>query len=369
MHGRSIPDDPAVAQPIRTGMMIRDRDVRAEEDEVADDDRLRVALAMREAVADRQFGNGELDALSDQVDLVPGVITGFDDPAALTGLAEVDILLTSWGCPTIDERVLQHAPGLRAVVHAAGSVKTIAGDAVWAHDIPVSSMADLNALPVAEYVLAMILLENKRVLPVMSEHRRTRRFPDESVYAGAGNYRKRVGLISASKVGRRVAELLQPFDLDVVIADPYCSAAEIEALGATKIELDELFTTSDIVSLHAPLLPGTIGMITGELLGRMPDGSTFINTARGKIVDHDALIEEAARGRIRVILDVTDPEPLPEDSPLWDLPNVVLTPHCAGSKGAELDRMADGAIAEINRIAAGEAPRFRVPPERRHLLA
>lgn len=331
--------------------------------------RARVALAMGESVARRQFGGGQLERLGDDVDVLPGVITDFGDPPVRDKLAATDILLTSWGCPTIDESVLELAPGLRAVVHAAGTVKAMVGDAVWERHIPVCSMAELNALPVAEFVLAMILLENKRVLPIMDEHRRTRRFPDESVYAGAGNYRKRVGLISASKVGRRVAELLQPFDLDVVISDPYCPAAEIEALGATKIELAELFATSDIVSLHAPLLPQTIGMITGELLAQMRPASTFINTARGKIVDHDGLIAVAGEGQIRVLLDVTDPEPLPPDSPLWELPNVVLTPHLAGSKGTELDRMADGAISEINRIVAGEQPRFVVPSERRELLA
>ncbi|MBO0811723.1 MAG: hydroxyacid dehydrogenase [Microlunatus sp.] len=336
---------------------------------MSEQDRVRVALAMGETVAGRQFGNGELRGLSDRVEVLPGVITDFADPAARPVLAQVDILLTSWGCPAIDETVLAYAPRLRAVVHAAGTVKALAGQAVWDRGIPVSSMADLNALPVAEYVLAMILLENKRVLPVLDQHRRTRRYPDDAVYAAAGNYRKRVGLISASKVGRRVAELLQPFDLEVVIADPFCPAGEIEALGATKIDMAELFATSAIVSLHAPLLPSTIGMITGELFARMPDGSTFINTARGKIVDHEALIREARTGRIRAVLDVTDPEPLPADSPLWDLPNVVLTPHLAGSKGGELDRMADGAVGEINRIVAGQRLEFRVPPERLELLA
>lgn len=330
---------------------------------------VRVALAMGEAVAARQFSAGELDALDDGIEVLPGVITDFGSPQTCAQLADVDVLLTSWGCPRIDETVLQQLPKLRAIVHAAGTVKAMVGDAVWERDIPVCSMADLNALPVAEYVLAMIVLENKRVLPVMAGHRQTRTYPDESVYAGAGNYRKRIGLVSASKVGRRVAELLQPFDLEVVIADPYCPAEEIEALGATKVALDELFATSQIVSLHTPLLPETIGMITGELLSRMQDGSTFVNTARGRIVDHDALIKEAASGRIRAVLDVTDPEPLPADSPLWELPNVVLTPHLAGSKGGELDRMADGAISEINRIAAGAPLQFRVPADRRDLLA
>ncbi|GAB3921819.1 2-hydroxyacid dehydrogenase [Microlunatus endophyticus] len=332
-------------------------------------ERPRVALAMGEAVAERQFGGGRLDRLRDNVEVLPGVITDFAGPGARQLLAEADILLTGWSCPRIDGSVLEAAPRLRAVVHAAGTVKAMLADEVWDSGLLVCSMAELNALPVAEFVLAMILLENKRVLPITAEHRRTRRFPAEAVYAGAGNYRKRIGLISASKVGRRVAELLQPFELDVVIADPYCGAVEVEALGATKIELEDLFATSDIVSLHAPLLPQTIGMINSDLLARIKDGATFISTARGKIVDHDALIGQARTGRFRVLLDVTDPEPLPADSALWDLENVVITPHLAGSKGVELDRMADGAISEINRIVAGEEPLFRVPPERRDLLA
>lgn len=332
-------------------------------------DRARVVLAMGEAVARRQFGAGQLDRLSEDVDVLPGVITDFSDRAARERLGQADILLTGWSCPRIDGSVLRSAPRLRAVVHAAGTVKAMLADDVWDSGVLVCSMAELNAIPVAEFVLAMILLENKRVLPITADHRRTRRFPAEEAYAGAGNYRKRIGLISASKVGRRVAELLQPLDLEVVIADPYCSVEEIEALGATKIELDELFATSDIVSLHAPLLPQTIGMINSDLLALIKDGATFINTARGKIVDHEALIAQARTGRFRVLLDVTDPEPLPDNSELWELDNVLITPHLAGSKGVELDRMADGAISEINRIVAGQQPLFRVPPERRDLLA
>jgi phosphoglycerate dehydrogenase-like enzyme len=282
----------------------------------------------------------------------------------------VEILITSWGCPLIDETVLAHAPRLRAIVHAAGTVRGIAGDAVWQRDISVSSMADLNALPVAEFVVAMILLENKRVLPVMTEFRRTRAVPGESWYEpDVGNYQRRVGLISASRVGRRVAELLRPYDLEVLIADPFTTAEEIAALGARKVELGELLATSDVVSLHTPLLPETVGMIGKDELAAMPDNGVLINTARGKIIDHEALIIELESGRIRAVLDVTDPEPPPPDSRLWELPNVVLSPHLAGSKGNELRRMAAGALAEVDRLIAGRPLRHRVPPEARELLA
>lgn len=319
----------------------------------------RLALAMAGPVAERQFAGSELP-----------LITDFAGPTAQQVLSGVEVLITSWGCPTIDETVLAAAPALKAVVHAAGSVRAIAGDAVWQRDIPVCSMADLNALPVAEYVIAMILLENKRVLPLIDEFRRTRAVPGESWYEpDVGNYRRRVGLISASRVGRRVAELLQPYDLEVLITDPYATADQIAALGARKVELTELLASCPVVSLHTPLLPETVGMIGKEELAALQDGAVLINTARGRIVDHDALIAELESGRIRAVLDVTDPEPPPPDSRLWELPNVVLSPHLAGSKGNELCRMADAALAEADRVITGETLRFRVPPERRHLYA
>ncbi|WP_197680050.1 hydroxyacid dehydrogenase [Microlunatus soli] len=331
---------------------------------------VRVALAMPEELAARQFTEAEWDRLREIADPGDRVLTEYHSASAAAVLAEVEVLITSWGAPRIDATALSAAPKLRAIVHAAGTVRFLVADEVWDAGISVSSMADLNGLPVAEYTLAMILLENKRVLPVTEEFRRLRDRPAEEWYEpDAGNYRKRVGLISASRIGRRVAELLRPFDLEVVIADPFCDAAEIAALGATKIELDELISTSDIVSLHAPLLPETIGMIGTELLQQLRDGATLINTARGKIIDHDALITELRTGRFRAVLDVTDPEPPPADSPLWDLPNVVLTPHLAGSKGAEIRRMANGAIDEVARIVRGEPLQFQVPPERRNTVA
>lgn len=331
--------------------------------------RPRVVLAMSPDWARRQFQESERSRLVEIADLADAVLTDYHTDQARTVLADVEVVITSWGAPRMDAEALAAAPKLRAIVHAAGSVRFLASDEVWDAGITVSSMADLNGLPVAEYTLAMILLENKRAFPVSAEFNRTRQRPGEDWYQGVGNYGKRVGLISASRIGRRVAELLRPFDLDVVMNDPFCDAEQIAALGATKIELDELFATSDIISLHTPLLPETVGMIGADLLAKIPAGATLINTSRGKIIDHDALIGELRDGRFRAVLDVTDPEPLPTDSPLWDLPNVVLTPHLAGSKGEEVRRMANGAIDELERVVTGRPLRFRVPPERRQIVA
>jgi phosphoglycerate dehydrogenase-like enzyme len=169
-----------------------------------------------------------------------------------------------------------------------------------------------------------------------------------------GNRAKRVGLVGASRVGRLVIELLRPFELEVVLCDPFVSEAQAAALGVRKVELDELLETCAVTSLHAPLLPETTGMIGKRELARMPDGATLINTARGRVCDAEALEAELVSGRISAVLDTTEPDPLPDDNPLRGRDNVFLTPHIAGSLGTELPRMAALAIEEIGRFARGE---------------
>ncbi|MFC7101469.1 NAD(P)-dependent oxidoreductase [Nonomuraea rubra] len=156
-------------------------------------------------------------------------------------------------------------------------------------------------------------------------------------------------MIGASKIGRRVIELLRPFELDVLVADPYLT----DDLGVPHVGLDELFERCDVVSVHAPELPETHHLVSSARLARMRDGATLINTARGSLVDQDALVAELASGRLYAVIDVTEPDPLPADSPLYDLPNVLLTPHIAGSLGGELARIADLAVDELDRYARG----------------
>ena len=129
------------------------------------------------------------------------------------------------------------------------------------------------------------------------------------------------------------------------------------------MDLPELLRRSDIVSLHAPALPETHHLIGAEQLALMPDGATLVNTARGALVDTAALEREALTGRLSAILDVTDPEPLPATSVLHDLPNVMLTPHIAGSLGSEARRMSDHALDELARLVAGEPVRSPVTRE------
>lgn len=292
--------------------------------------------------------------LTHAADLDPTlVVRDFADPAVAGALADADVLITGWGCPRLDADVLAAAPRLRTVLHAAGSVRSLVGDAVWERGITVSSAVTGNALPVAEYTLAMILLTGKDAFTHRERFRAEHRHPSPVETAGTGNVGRRVGVIGASRVGRRLLELLRPFDFSVLLYDPYVTVSQAEALGAELVGLEELLRRSDIVTLHAPDIPETYRMLDAGRLALIQDGGVLINTSRGALVDPDALVEELVSGRLHAVLDVTEPEPLPGDSPLYRLPNVFLTPHIAGSLGNELERLGLIVVEELERVAEG----------------
>ncbi|MEW1776805.1 hydroxyacid dehydrogenase [Streptomyces sp. NPDC086777] len=295
-----------------------------------------------------------LTRLREYVEIDPTLVAqDFTDPRVRETLARTEVLVTGWGCPVLDAAALDAAPRLRAVLHAAGSVKGFTTPEVWRRGVVVSSAAAANALPVAEYTLAMILLAGKGVFAFRDLLRDRRAFPYGDIVPGIGNFRRRVGVVGASRIGRRLIELLRPYDLSVALADPYVDEAEAARLGVPLLPLDDLLRTSDVVTVHAPQTPETRHLVGARELALMPDGSVLINTARGSLLDHDALVEEVRTGRLTAILDVTDPEPLPADSPLYDLPGAFLTPHLAGSQGNEVARLGLTVVEEAGRLLAG----------------
>jgi phosphoglycerate dehydrogenase-like enzyme len=317
-----------------------------------------------------QFGAAELARLAATAALgEPLAADELNSSPVRARLAVVEVLITSWGCPRLDGDVLRHAPRLRAVLHAAGSVRGHVGRAVFDRGILVTTAADVNAQPVARYTLAAILWAAKRA-PFLATDARTHR--DD------WSYRQRHGelggsptvvLIGFSRVGRRVARLLQLVgDMKVFVVDPFADPAAVAATGAELVTLAEALPRADVLSLHAPLRPTTRHMIGGAELAALPPGATLINTARGGLVDHTAL-EQACRAGLHAILDVTDPEPLPRSSVLYELPNVAITPHVAGSLGAETRAMTASALTELERYAAGLPPLAAVTAESLELQA
>lgn len=317
--------------------------------------RPRALLVMAPATFERQFGREHVDRLAAAVDLsTPLVVPDF--AAASDLLASTEVLLTSWGCPSITVDVLDAAPRLRAIVHAAGSVRGLVPADIHERGVQVTTAADLNAVPVAEFTLAAIVFAGKRALPLAERGRHTPGSWDTSFAAGSlSNLGRTIGIVGFSRIGRRVMELLSVLDTGaILVADPFADRAEVEAAGGQLLPLPDVLAQADILSLHAPLLATTAGMIGSEELALMPDGATLINTARGGLVDHDALMRECRAGRLDAILDVTDPEPLPAGHPLLALPNVTITPHIAGSLGSETHRLADFAVDAVVAYAAGE---------------
>lgn len=325
--------------------------------------RPRALLAMDPVFLHQLFPGPLMRRLSAVLDFDPElVVRDFADPAAKAALAEAEVVVSSWGAPLLDDATLTAAPQLKAVLHAAGTVKWIIGKTGWERGLVVSSSSGANALPVAEYTLASILLAGKGIFQLREDFRKERTFTLGYVHPGVGNFGRTIGVVGASKIGRRVAELLRPFDFTVLLADPYVDEAEATALGAELVELDELCARADIVSVHAPDLPETEHLVNAERLALMRDGTVVVNTARGRLVDTDALTAEVLSGRLAAVIDVTHPEPLPAHSPLYDLPNVFLTQHVAGYHGNELSRMGLFMVEDAERYVAGEPLLHRVDP-------
>ncbi|MFD8492619.1 hydroxyacid dehydrogenase [Amycolatopsis sp. NPDC059657] len=287
------------------------------------------------------------------------------DPSALDG---VEVLLSGWGAPQLDSVLLGHATSLRAVLVAAGSVRPLTTPEFWAREIPIVSAAAANAIPVAEFTLAQILLGLKQVHRISRELRERQAYPPDPRVAGG--YRSKVGLLGLGEIGVLVASHLRNFDVEVLASDPVVDAAKAADLGVRLVELDELFSSCAVVSLHAPLLPETEGLVNGDLVARLEPGATLINTARGAVVDESSVIPVLAeRQDLTAILDVTFPEPPVAGSPLYTLPNVVLTPHLAGAMSAERGRMGELVAAELRRLILGHPLQHAVAPAAAHLRA
>lgn len=256
-----------------------------------------------------------------------------DEKFMIEALEGAEACVTCWGTPLITGKVLEHAPDLKLIAHAAGTPKAVITDAVWEREIRVFTAAPVIAIDVAETTLGAIITSLKHLVKfdkivrsgtwtsnktaVMSQMKRL-------------NYRLTVGIISASHVGRHLVRFLKPFGAKIKLYDPLISDFEAMQLGIEKVTLEKLMSESDVVTVHSPNIPATKNLVSKEMLSLMKDGSLFVNTARAAVVDEEALIKELETGRIYAYIDVFNKEPLPNDSPFLKLENVLLSPHISG---------------------------------------
>lgn len=279
-------------------------------------------------------------------------------------LADIQVIFSTWGMPCLTPEQLALMPNLQAVFYAAGTVKGFASP-LFDRNITVVSAWAANAVPVAEYTLSQILFglklgwQHRRQLQENPGQQGWKHLPTPGVYGAT------VGLVSLGMIGRKVCQLLKPFQIRKLAYDPFVRDETLRELGAVRADsLEEIFATGDIVTIHTPWLKETEGIVNGKLLSLMKPNATFINTSRGALVKEDELIEVlTARPDLTAVLDVTWPEPPPADSPMYRLPNIVLTPHIAGSMGDEVLRMADLMIEEFLLWAEGQPLRYAVTRE------
>ncbi|MFF3503355.1 hydroxyacid dehydrogenase [Streptomyces sp. NPDC003247] len=323
-------------------------------------------VVMSRSSFEAHFDPSRLERLAELVTLdAPCWTDGLDTPHARTRLARAEVLITSWGAPELTPARLAAAPRLKAVLHGAGSVRGLVGDEVWRRGIQVTSAADANAVPVAEYTLAAVIFAGKKAPFLAADERRAYGgWGSVTGYGDLSNFERTVGIVGFSRIGRRVVELLKVLGgTTCLVADPYADPEEVARAGARLVTLDDMLPQVHVLSVHAPELPETHHLIGAEQLRRLPDAATLINTARGSLVDSDALAAECASGRLFAIIDVTDPEPLPADSPLRHTARVMVTPHIAGSLGTEIGRLTDHVLDELSRWTSHQPLRSEITAE------
>ncbi len=270
-----------------------------------------------------------------------------------------EVIITSWDSPVISKEILDVCPDLKAVIHAAGSVKPVVSEEFINRKVRITGSAVAIGEGVAETALGFAISACKGFYR-LNEDTKNKLWNENTKSYVKDFYDINVGVISGGFVGRHMVKLLKNFHVDVLMYDPILSAEEIEKIGAKKVELNELMSESDVVSIHAPSIPATDNMINKDNLALMKDGAVLINTSRGSVINEQELIEELEKGRIFACIDVTNPEPPAKDNKLRDLDNVVLTPHIAGTVTNGLKRIALHVCEELERLLNGEKMRTEV---------
>ena len=301
---------------------------------------------------DKLYSQRSLNKFSTLGDLVFNQ-QGPDVDAVKAAIAGADVAVTSWGNTTLTEDILDQCPNLKLVVHAAGTVKPIVSDAMWERGIRVTGSPKPLGIGVAETALGLTIAASKNVFTLNGS------LHNGGWAEGKENIRElyelTVGVISAGWVGRHYIKLLQNFDVEVLLYDPFVSDEQAAAMGCKKADLETLLKASDIVSIHAPSIPATDNMFNADTLKLMKKDAVLINTSRGSLIDEAVLYAHMKAGNLKyACLDVFKPEPPAVDNPLRTLPNVILTPHLAGLAANGQRRIGMHAAEEIERFLKGE---------------
>ncbi|MBQ7906368.1 MAG: hydroxyacid dehydrogenase [Clostridia bacterium] len=327
-----------------------------------------VYLVNKKSNVDYVYSKESQERIKRLVDIDEEIYCQEDLEANPEGFKDVEYVFSTWSMPGGGEDKDDFArffPNCKAFFYAAGSVKYFA-DHWLDKGIRIFSAFAANAIPVAEYSVAQILLANKGFFHA------SRMFNCPQKHGEAwdvskkhcGNYDAKIGIIGAGMIGRKVIELLKPYKLNILVFDKFLSEEQIATLDATKATLEEIFETCDVVSNHLANVPATVGMLNGEHFAKMKEYATFINTGRGAQICEDEMLSVLSQRKdITALLDVTVDEPPVEDSLFYTLENVVLTPHIAGSQANEVQRMSELVVDQFENLLAGKPTQYEITKE------
>jgi D-3-phosphoglycerate dehydrogenase len=310
---------------------------------------------------------------------------------AIASVTDLELEVLTRKCATEDEIVdlAQDADALvvstrhpitRSVLQRLGRTRVVGSYGVGLDHIDLPAAAELGVVithypqyctnEVADHAMSLILALNRRIHELDQDLRQgawnRQMARTQQILRGpvAPLREQTLGIVGLGRIGTKVAERARPFGLTVIAADPYLDAQTTVSRGAELVTLDELLQRADIVSLHCYLSPQTEGIIDARALGLMKPTAFLVNTARGPLVDLDAVVDALQRCVIAgAALDVVYPEPLPDDSPLYQLPNVILTPHSAYYSERSIELVRSETLHDTINVLRGMQPRTVANPD------
>ncbi len=275
---------------------------------------------------------------------------------------DVEYIFSTWSMTQLNEEEIKaYLPSLKCVFYAAGTVQYFARPFLNC-GVKVFSAWAANAVPVAEYTVAQIVLANKGFYQnsKMSCKEDFNVMRDTVDYYG-GNFNAKIGIIGAGMIGKLVIKMLKNYKFDILVFDPFLPDNTAKELGVTKVSLEELFKQCKVTSNHLANNAQTKGMLTYSHFASMPPYSTFLNTGRGaQLIEDDLVRILKERHDLFAVLDVTDPEPCENNHEFYSLSNCIVTPHIAGSMGKEVYRMAEYMLNEFEDFTNGTPCKYEV---------
>ena len=266
-----------------------------------------------------------------------------------------DAVLTTWNTPFMDREVIAAMDRVKVISHCGGEVRPFLGPEIFElrPDLVICNASNVMAKPVAEHTLTVALCLLRGLFHFREWVRHDENWWESDPDKNVSLLQKKVGVVGLGQIAWEFIKLVRPFDVELLVYSSHLSEEEARRENLTRASLEEIFSTCDVITLTAAAVKKNRHMINRGLLERIKPGAVLVNNARGMLIDEQALVDELRTGRFSAAIDVTDPEPPAADSPLRNLPNVLLTPHTGGPVPHQRHWMMEEAVYNLKAFFTG----------------